>query len=267
MNQNRPASDPEPLHSTADAVAEPPWRWETAVRCHPGRLREVNEDAYLARPDLGLWAVADGMGGHAAGDFASRTVIALLDRITAPPQGDELIQRVEASVLEAHIRIRNESARRGHQTIGSTVAVLAAVGQRRCVVLWAGDSRVYLYRRGTLQRMSRDHSVAEERVEQGSLDPDHADDSPDANVLTRAIGMEGELVLQRVEARPLDQDIFMLCSDGLNKELSDEELGAILATPVPLERKADALLERSLEHGGRDNITFVLVHPVQDMAP
>jgi len=238
--------------------ATPGVPWETAVRCHPGRLREINEDAYLARPDLGLWAVADGMGGHAAGDLASRTVVSWLDRIQPTRDLEGLVQAVERAVAEAHGAIRAESITRNHETIGSTVAVLAA-HSRRCTVLWAGDSRVYLYRAHALRRLSRDHSVAQERISQGDLPASQAEDSPDANVLTRAVGMEGDLALDRISLPVRPGDVFLLCSDGLNKELTDDELQSILSAPQSLDTLAQRMLEQSLVRGGRDNITLILV--------
>ncbi len=233
--------------------------WETAVRCHPGRHREINEDAYLARPDLGLWAVADGMGGHTAGDVASRTVVSQLDRVPASDTLEALVGRVRGAVRRAHEQVLAESARRGHQTIGTTVAILAAMGQRGAA-LWAGDSRIYLHRDGLLRQLSVDHNVAQERVAEGQLSPTQAEASPDMNVLTRALGMDGALILDETEIATQAGDVLLLCSDGLNKELSDEDMERILSGADTLEHKAQRLLDESLERGGRDNITLVLVH-------
>lgn len=234
----------------------------TAIRCrsvglsHVGRVRRLNEDAWLARPDLGLWAVADGMGGHSRGDLASRTIVAALDRLSPPADAASHLRAVEAALAEAHAAL-HRLARDAGDVCGSTVAVLLAF-ERRFAVLWAGDSRIYRRRMGCFERLTRDHSLVEEMVERGLLAPEAARVHPWRNRITRAVGIEGPLALECRQGELATGDLYLLCSDGLTGHLDDAEIAALLAGQPP-KAAARALVEATLAVGAEDNVTVVLV--------
>lgn len=167
---------------------------------HRGSVRSLNEDAYLEAPDLSLWAVADGMGGHEAGNLASRLVIDALDAVQPATAPADMIVQVEEQMAAANRRIRMLSEQRLHGRLtGSTVAVLILSAQT-AVCLWAGDSRVYRYRDGALTRLTRDHSRTEEMIALGLLTTDEEADPRYANIITRAVGTEEHVELeQRLE--------------------------------------------------------------------
>jgi serine/threonine protein phosphatase PrpC len=229
--------------------------FECAVRTHVGCRRRMNEDAVLSRPELGVWAVADGMGGHEAGDVASALVV---ERLAALAPGLALPQRTAAAgralegVNDALMQLAG-----GRRTIGSTVvAVLADEGAFAC--LWAGDSRVYRVRGGALQRLTRDHSLVQELVDLGEIRAEEAEGHPNANVITRAVGVGETLKLDLVEGDVRPGDVFLLASDGLTRLVSDEELTLGLQAE-PLEAVADQFLDTCLERGAPDNVSLVIV--------
>ena len=232
-------------------------RWSSASRSHPGRVREVNEDACLEQPKCGVWAVADGMGGHSLGEFASRVAIrSLMDLPTA----DTLEQRAataETRLLEANRRLRAEAARRDVPVIGTTIAALL-VTENRFACVWAGDSRIYIYRDGRLKQLTRDHSQLEAVRSLHIGSSDDTLDRPPANVITRALGGDDRLELDAVGAEVVDGDVFLLCSDGLSNEVSEAAIVQALL-PGGCRLAADTLVDMALERGGRDNITAVVV--------
>ena len=233
-------------------------RLQTVTRSHVGCRRKVNEDSVLARPDLGLWSVADGMGGHAAGDLASRLVV---EGLAAAPPGLPLAEGAEA----ARQRIKAVNAnllaigRDGpeHKTIGSTVTALL-IDRDRFACLWAGDSRIYLARGGVLQQLTRDHSLVQQLVDLGEITPEEARNHPNGNVITRAVGSSDRLDVDMVQGEVRPGDAFLLASDGLTRLAGDEEMLAVLEAEV-LEAAADELLELCLKRGAPDNVSFVMV--------
>lgn len=228
--------------------------WSTT---HNGAVRTHNEDRYVDRPSLGLWAVADGAGGHQAGEVASGM---LADTLNAIPEGinaPELLQEVRNRVTGAHIALCEEAARRGPRTvIASTIVVLIA-RDRHFACLWAGDSRIYLLRDGALSQLTRDHSLVQELVESGAIKPEDAEGHPHANIITRAVGAEAEMFeLDKVMGSLHPGDVFLLCSDGLTHLVTDEEIAERL-TSVGLERACARLLELVMSRGASDNVTMV----------
>lgn len=234
-----------------------PFHWTSASRSHPGRVREVNEDACLEQPKCGLWAVADGMGGHSLGEFASRLAIRSL--MDLPPEGslEQRATTAETRLLEANRRLRAEAARRDVPVIGTTVVALL-VAQRRFACVWAGDSRIYLYRDGRLRQLTRDHSQLEAVRAQHAASSDETLDRPPANVITRALGGDDTLELDAVGADVADGDVFLLCSDGLTNEVSEAAIVQALL-PGNCRLAVEALVDMALERGGHDNITAVVV--------
>lgn len=237
------------------------WRrtfgWSSAGLTDPGRVRSVNQDALLDRPDLGLWAVADGMGGHSDGAYASQLLVERLGQLGQPSLLGVTSKRVTATLLDVNRRLIEEAISRDADIIGSTVVVLVAVGDH-CAILWVGDSRVYRLRDGALVQLTSDHSQVQELVDQGILTREQAESHPMSNVLLRAVGGDLELAVDtRVEPLRVG-DRFLLCSDGLTKELSASAIAEILRRADP-ETAARELVRSACEAGGRDNVTALVV--------
>ncbi|CAM2151400.1 PPM family protein phosphatase [Pararobbsia alpina] len=233
------------------------FRWTSAARTDVGLVREVNEDACLDRPERGLWAVADGMGGHAVGDVASRLVVNTLGGIE--PRGDlgHFVADARIRLLEANHLLRVEAASRQVQRIGCTVVVLMAC-ERQCGFLWAGDSRIYRCRQGRLQLLTRDHSQVEQMKSMGQITEEEALHHPALHLITRAVGATDRLDLDEDMVEVADGDIFLLCSDGLSNEVSAREMLDTLAR-LDCREATETLVDLALERGGRDNISAVVV--------
>ena len=235
--------------------ASTPFNWSSASRTHVGKVREINEDAYLECTARGLWVVADGMGGHAVGDVASCMVIDGLDNVPEPTSLKTYIDAVSDRLLSTNRKLREEATRRQVTVIGSTVVALLAF-ERRCACLWAGDSRIYLSRSGQLQQLTRDHSQVEELIAQGLLDRSRAEVHPASNTITRAIGASDHLELDTNVLELKDGDLFLLCSDGLTNEVNDNEIATEMVRGN-CQQTVDNLLNCALNRGARDNVTIV----------
>jgi type VI secretion system protein ImpM len=233
-------------------------RWRSCGITVAGKKRALNEDALIERPDLGLWAVADGMGGHLAGDVASRNIVEALAEVEPSADLEAFIERVENRLQEVNTALRQMAKRDGGgQIIGSTVVVLLAVGDR-CAAVWAGDSRLYRCRAGKLEQLTRDHSLLDAMISTGLVSTEPSSAPGHCNVITRAVGADTYLSLDVERFELLDGDRFLLCSDGLDKELSNPEIEALMAEDDSGEA-ARALIERALERGARDNVTVIVV--------
>lgn len=228
--------------------------WLSAARSHAGRVRQSNEDAFYNSSELGLWAVADGMGGLARGDYASGVVAEALVHFVPSKTLAACIRDLEMRLREAHSYCRNSFP--GEQ-VGSTVAALFSYG---CYgfLLWAGDSRIYRLRDGQLQQLTQDHTVAQQKLARGELRAAQVAFHPSAHVLTRAVGVHQTLHLDLDYAVVQSGDRFLICSDGLFKDLTDDEVKRLLAQGAVAEA-VDALLDGALDKGGRDNITAIVV--------
>jgi protein phosphatase/serine/threonine-protein phosphatase Stp1 len=240
-----------PIEKTA-----PVGRFRSAAASHEGTVRRRNEDAYVNRPDLGLWAVADGAGGHQAGDVAAHLVTDALCSVPSGLDAPQLLAEVRLRLADAHEALRAEAARRGPDAILATtiVVLLARDGHYAC--LWAGDSRAYLLRSGEFSQITHDHSLVQELLDTGAISPAEAEGHPRANVITRALGADGELALDKATDRLCPGDRFLLCSDGLSKTLADSTLAEFLGAS---EEAADRLLSAALERQASDNVTVVTV--------
>ena len=234
MNASRPAND----------VSVP---FESYGVSHPGCVRDVNEDSYLIEPRSGLWVVADGMGGHEGGQFASRTIVQHLATIGAAWSAPELRAHFEDRLVKAHDEIRARARTRG-TTIGSTVAALLAI-DGRFACLWSGDSRVYLIRDGVISQLSRDHTEVQELLDRGMITEAEAATWARRHVITRAVGVGEEIVVdfQQGELRP---------DDGLTAHVSDAEIEDAVKAGGP-QRACEQLLSMVLNRGGTDNVTVV----------
>jgi protein phosphatase len=226
------------------------FKWTSASRTDVGCVRERNEDACLDLPERGLWAVADGMGGHALGDLASRTVVDGLNTISSPNNLGQFVLAARQQLQDANRKLRAEAALRGAYVIGSTVVALLAY-EEQCACLWAGDSRLYLYRNGRLGLLTRDHCQEDELHQRAG------------HMITRAVGAADTLDLDESLMYVQDGDMFLLCSDGLSNAIDEEAMSTALAGG-DCARAANALIELALAAGGRDNVSVVVMR-VEDV--
>ncbi len=236
-----------------------PFEFRSFSLTHPGAKRRLNEDSYVDRPEAGIWAVADGVGGSEAGDVASTAISAALMAVPAGLSGEQMLAELRRCLQGVHGELRAMAAARlPPATIASTAVVLIAAGAY-FACLWVGDSRIYLLRGGKLQQLTRDHSLVQEMVDAGHIPAAEADHHPRANVITRAIGAgDTGLEIDKVTGALLPGDRFLLCSDGLTKALNEVELVALLGAPegAPL---TDLLIQAALAHEASDNVTAVTV--------
>lgn len=236
--------------------------WSSASRSHVGMVRKLNEDACLELAGRRIWVVADGMGGHAAGDYASRSVVDALTGLSEQNSLGVLVSEVHQRLQAVNDQLASEARKRREQVIGSTAVVLLAYGSH-AVVVWAGDSRAYRYRQGELTQLTRDHSQVEELVSQGLITRQQAKHYPGSNVITRAVGVVTELELDSEMVEVLEGDTFLLCSDGLYNEVKDSEIRESLAVG-DCQYSCDLLVERALARGARDNVTVVVVRALDE---
>lgn len=230
-------------------------RFRSASATHAGAIRTVNQDAFVDRPDIGLWAVADGAGGHADGAQAAALVARGLNGIVQGLSAGGMVAEIRALLATAHASLRVAS---GDAVSATTVVVLVArAGRYAC--LWAGDSRGYLLRDGRLSQITRDHSLVQELLDAGAITAAQAAQHPQGNVITRAIGAPDEtLELDRVSSIFVPGDRFLLCSDGLCKILDDAEIATLLAI-APTTAAPQGLIDAALARRARDNVTAVVV--------
>ncbi len=232
---------------------------EAAGLTDVGQVRTSNEDAFGYCVEEGVFALCDGMGGAAAGEVASRIAVdTLINQLCAADSHENRRKVLEEAIASAnqivHARAEREAALHG---MGTTL-VAVAIGGDRALVGHVGDSRCYLYRRGELSRLTHDHSLVDEQVRLGQLTQDEADHSPLRNVITRAIGTQTSVSADIAELALEPDDILLLCSDGLTKELSDDRIEAMLADDGDLDGLCGRLIDAAKAAGGHDNVTAVL---------
>ena len=246
-----------------------------AVSSDPGLRRNSNEDSYCSRPDLGLFVVADGMGGHVAGEVASRVAVEAIqvfiqetagaDKNRTWPFPVEPALSLEANRLKAAFRLAN---RRIASTIAdsqdlrgmATTASALLSGTDGACVAHVGDSRVYVLRDGKLQQITNDHSWVEEQVRAGTMSPTAARQHPWRNVVTRALAGGEDPDVELTQVKPAGNERYLLCSDGLFSVVADEEIASILGDrSVPLEDVCRRLVEAANAAGGPDNITALVL--------
>lgn len=225
------------------------------VATHRGTVRDHNEDSLVDSPALGIWAVADGAGGHAVGEGASGMLAKALSDQPAGLGLEETLARIRSSVADVHGALRAEAALRGGGMIASTLVVLLLRAEQ-FAALWVGDSRIYQLRAGALTQITRDHSMVQMLVDEGVITAAEAEKHPQANVITRAIGAPDDTgELDNIMGMVAPGDIFLLCSDGLTKVLDEPAIAVLLQTPDP----AATLVRATLERGAPDNVTAIVV--------
>jgi len=231
-------------------------RFRSALRTHPGLVRAANEDAAIARDDASLWVVADGMGGHENGQWASRT---LIDQFETLALGIDPQTRGAAIIgaLEAGNRAINAAAVAAGKQMGTT-AVLLHCEADDVLLLWVGDSRIYRLRGARLEQLTRDHTLVQELVDRGSLAADEAESHPMSHVLSRAVGTEAALRYDSRTDKAQAGDRYLLCSDGLTKVVPEGTMATLLGQGS-IDAAADRLIERTLSGGAPDNCTVVVL--------
>ncbi len=229
-----------------------------------GRVREKNEDSILVHADENIWIVADGMGGHHAGDFASQTITNNLSLFKQHASLDDSILLLEENILNSNSVIRKKSYKLGRSaTIGSTI-VCVYVWNNLLFTFWAGDSRLYRYRNGCLERLTEDHSYVEELVRMGKIEARDAEEHPAANVVLKAVGIDDNLCLDFEYFEVEQDDIYIICSDGLYKDLAETKITPIIeSNPEDMTELAQSLLAASLDAGGTDNTSIITLKMCQ----
>ena len=237
-------------------MGEPQTVFDTGAATHIGAVRSRNEDSYLTLPEVGIWAVADGMGGHEDGDFASHTVIEALGSIQAPASAGKLLTLCENSIFDANSRLIEVGRQRGG-IVGTTIAVLLVFdGYYACV--WCGDSRIYLVREDDITQVSRDHTEVQDLLAKGVITLQEAGAWDGSNAITRAIGVV-DLPELEVSSGALNAgDMFVICTDGLTRHVEDNEILRCVRANMP-QQACDRLILLTLEQGAVDNVTAIVV--------
>jgi serine/threonine protein phosphatase PrpC len=226
-------------------------------RTHTGKVRPHNEDAFLERTDIGLWVVADGMGGHRAGDVASAMIIERLAKVKPPVDGRTFLREVREDLYKINDDLYAQGTRQSQQrTMGSTV-VAVLIYQDFYACLWVGDSRLYRLRKGVMTRLTRDHSYVQQLVDAGELSQADASVHPMRNVITRALGAHQELQVDTCHGPIEPGDRLVLATDGVTGVMSDAELAGMAARD--LVDAAETIEMTCLDRGAPDNLSFVII--------
>jgi len=233
------------------------FHWDSYGITDVGKVRTLNEDAFIDRRDINLWVVADGMGGHTAGDVASQMIVEAIRNLNQLPTLIQQIDAIEDSLLDVNKKLIALSRQKHNsKMVGSTVVTLLNYG-KYCFYSWAGDSRLYRLRKRTLVQLTKDHTYVEDLIEQGLLLREDASNHPERNAITRGVGAADELFLDLDYCEIEAGDVYLLCSDGLEKEMSDKEIEEVLLRG-DIRTSADELIRLTLERGARDNVTIIL---------
>lgn len=240
------------LESVCDREAV--FTWESAAKSHPGCVRKSNEDAFYHSSEQGIWAVADGMGGLNRGDYASGVVAEAFVHFSVGKNLANSVRDLELTLRNAHTLCRTSFP---GKPVGSTVAALFSYGSH-VFFLWAGDSRIYRLRDNSLSQVTRDHSLVMELLARGELSEAQAAFHPSAHILTRAVGVHQTLHLDLDYDAVQPGDRFLLCSDGLYRELNVDDITKFLAVGT-VEDSVNALIDLAQDRGGHDNITAIVV--------
>ncbi|MBV8983418.1 MAG: Stp1/IreP family PP2C-type Ser/Thr phosphatase [Acidimicrobiia bacterium] len=227
-----------------------------------GLVRDHNEDRYLA--DEHLFVVADGVGGHKAGEVASQTAVETLQHAFTEPTTENLVEAVKTANRTVWNLAEANSDQRGMGTTLTAIALVDDGGEDRLAIVNVGDSRAYLLQQGQLEQLTEDHSLVEQLVREGQLTPEEAQVHPQRSIITRALGLDPDVEVDSWELTPYKGDRLLLCSDGLTNEVSDADIATTLRTVGDPEEAAKQLVDAARDHGGNDNITCVVVDVLDD---
>ena len=225
-----------------------------------GLRRSNNEDALVLKPELGLWAVADGMGGAAAGEVASQifseSAVEVFSRVEGRSE-QECLALVQETFRLANTRIRDLAKEKNHQGMGCTAELVVFCGPNY-VLGHVGDSRTYRLRQGQMRQLTRDHSLVQDQIDQGLITQVEAKRHSLRNVILRAVGVEESLAVDLLRGKSMPGDLFLLCSDGLTSMVEDQAIQETLFLSLDLPQKVDQLIALAKSAGGHDNITVIL---------
>ena len=231
------------------------------LRCgaatHPGAVRDVNQDSLLAGPVV--FAVADGMGGHAAGEVASAITVAMMATLPTGVDADLVLDAIRDSHAEVRRQAPAGTVREGMGTTLSGLALATRDGEDVLVAFNVGDSRLYRFVDGVLEQLSVDHSLVAEMVEDGEITASEAATHRSRNIITRAIGIGDELEVDHWLIAPAPGEMFVVCSDGLTNEVSDAEVETVLRDDLTPQGAVDRLVEMAVRRGARDNVSVLVV--------
>jgi len=242
--------------------------FDTGAATHVGKVRRRNEDSYLVHPDAGIWAVADGMGGHEAGDIASQLIVEALQSIRGTTSATDLLDTCEERIGAANVRLKAMGRERG-AIVGATLALLLAFDDYYAC-LWAGDSRIYIVRDNMIAQLSRDHTELTDLLVKGVVGPEEARTWASPNALTKAIGGSEDLDLEITSGPMVRGDVFVICSDGLTRHVTDQEILHHVSNGSS-QQACERLVALTLERGATDNVTLIVVRfklgSMRDVAP
>jgi serine/threonine protein phosphatase PrpC len=235
------------------------FEWRSCGLTTVGTVRKHNEDSYLALPEHNLWVVADGMGGHLRGDVASQAVVNAYSDFEPSRTLSQTIDDLEERALKVNRKLRENLGDHPNNVMGSTLAMMYAK-HSYAFFLWAGDSRIYRYRRRVLEQISHDHSFIQESVDKDVMSTEEASAHPSSNIITRAVGVHNNLFLDLDYLEVKENDKFLICSDGLFKDVVMEEIAAQL-DKIPF-KAAEGLIDMALAKSAHDNVTVIVIEAV-----
>ena len=234
-----------------------------------GSKRTMNQDSvYCNENSVGsfqnLFIVADGMGGHKAGDYASRLCVEKIVYAVEQSKSITPVTILEEAVTEANKGVLEEAkANAEYEGMGTTMVAATIFDHHMCVGN-VGDSRLYVYHEGQLQQVTQDHSVVGEMVRKGEMPKEQARNHPKRNLITRAVGAEKEIRVDFFDETLADGDLVLMCTDGLTSMVEEEQIEEVLASAVSLQEKTNRLVELANDNGGKDNITVIIIEPFSD---
>ena len=233
-----------------------------------GMVRQVNQDyVFTTGKPLGilqnLFVVADGMGGHQAGDYASKCTVEVMIKEIAKSEGEDIERVLVKAIKSANREIIKEASSDEHLKGMGTTVVAATVKEQMLYFANVGDSRLYLINQG-IQQLSKDHSLVEEMVRLGGIKAEEAKNHPDKNIITRAMGVKEEVEADIYEYRLKKGDMILMCTDGLSNMVEDEDMFDIVKGARDIVEAVQMLIEKANSNGGRDNIGVVLAEPLAD---
>lgn len=248
-----------------DITIRRPIEWISCSATNVGTVRQENEDAILEQPDIGLWVVADGMGGHEAGRLASQMIVESLSEMQRPQLMSEYVTEIENRIMDVNQRLLEYSEiMLDGRLIGSTF-VGFIIYEQVGLCMWMGDSRLYVCRGNELKQLSRDHSQVSELLQSGAITESEAMNHPEANVITRAVGTSDELYIDMDVFNVQLGDVFLLCSDGLYNAVEEKTIETNLSLKDP-EDMATHLMDVALENGAADNVSVIVIKGVRQEA-